>query len=46
MPLTQGIKLLKGYALGVETNLTTPLAIMVISIVLTVAISIKYFKWE
>jgi ABC-2 type transport system permease protein len=46
LPLTQGIKLLKGYALGTEVNLTTSLLVMVISIVITVILSIKLFKWE
>ncbi len=46
LPLTQGIKLLKGYALGIEINLTIPLLVMVISIVTTVIFSIKLFKWE
>ncbi len=46
LPLTQGIKLLKGYALGIETSLTIPLLVMVISICITVLLSIKLFKWE
>jgi len=46
LPLTQGIKLLKGYALDIEVNLTIPLLAMVISIVITVILSIKLFKWE
>lgn len=46
LPLTQGIKLLKGYALGTEINLMVPLLVMVISTILTVIASIKLFKWE
>lgn len=46
LPLTQGIKLLKGYALGIEVNLTMSLLVMVISTVITVILSIKLFKWE
>ncbi len=46
LPLTQGIKLLKGYALGVDVNLVIPILVMIISIVITVILSIKLFKWE
>lgn len=46
LPLTQGIKLLKGCALGLDTSLTTPLLVMIISTIITVALSIKLFKWE
>lgn len=46
LPLTQGIKLLKGYALGIETSLTVPLLVMVISFLITVSLSIKLFRWE
>ena len=46
LPLTQGIKLLKGYALGIENGLLTPLSVMIISMVLTAVLSIKLFKWE
>jgi ABC-2 type transport system permease protein len=46
LPLSQGIKLLKGYALGIEMSLTIPLLVMVISTVITVTLSIKLFKWE
>lgn len=46
LPLTQGIKLLKGYALGTEINLMVPLLVMVISVVITVIFSIKLFRWE
>lgn len=46
LPLTQGIKLLKGCALGLEVNLTMPILVMVISIVTTVILSIKLFRWE
>ncbi|MBU5484435.1 ABC transporter permease [Clostridium sp. MSJ-11] len=46
LPLTQGIKLLKGYALGIEINLQVPLLVMIISTVITVILSIKLFKWE
>lgn len=46
LPLTQGIKLLKGYALGLEVNLMVPILVMSVSIVTTVVLSIKLFKWE
>ena len=46
LPLTQGIKLLKGCALGLDTSLTIPLLVMIISTIITVALSIKLFKWE
>ena len=46
LPLTQGIKLLKGYALGLEVNLMVPILVMSVSIVTTVILSIKLFKWE
>jgi ABC-2 type transport system permease protein len=47
LPLTQGIKLLRGSSLGLEnTTLIIPLLVMTISTVITVALSIKLFKWE
>ncbi|MEG0295190.1 MAG: ABC transporter permease [Clostridium sp.] len=47
LPLTQGVKLLKGYALGVpDTNVVVSLLIMIMTIVVTVPLSIKLFKWE
>ncbi|MGL4772609.1 MAG: ABC transporter permease [Clostridium sp.] len=46
LPLTQGIKLLKGYALGVHVDLMIPLMVMIISSIITVLVSIKLFKWE
>lgn len=46
LPLNQGIKLLKGYALDIETSLTVPLLVMVNSFLITVSLSIKLFRWE
>ena len=47
LPLTQGIKLLKGYALNLpNTDIIVPLIVMVTSTIITVALSIKFFKWE
>ena len=47
LPLTQGIKLLKGFALGLEnTSIITPLIVLSISTIITVLLSIKLFKWE
>lgn len=46
LPLTQGIKLLKGYALGLEVNLIVPTLVMSISTIITVLLSVKLFKWE
>jgi len=47
LPLTQGIKLLKGTSLGLPLdNVLIPIAAMaVISVVCTI-VSIKFFKWE
>ncbi|WBW97198.1 ABC transporter permease [Oceanirhabdus sp. W0125-5] len=47
LPLTQGIKLLKASALGVDTgNILLPLSVMIGLIVLCIPLSIRYFKWE
>ncbi len=47
LPLTQGIKLLKGYSLGLEqSNLLTPIVILVGIAIISVTISIKQFRWE
>ncbi|PHV69482.1 ABC transporter [Sporanaerobium hydrogeniformans] len=47
MPLTQGIKLLKGFSLGLPIDdLITPILVMMITIVIGVVGSITLFKWE
>lgn len=47
LPLTQGIKLLKGLSLGQETDrLLFPLLLMAAMAVVCVAVSFKTFKWE
>jgi len=47
MPLTQGIKLLKGISLGEPVNsLMFPLIFMIVIAVGCIAISLKTFKWE
>ncbi|EHZ2983389.1 ABC transporter permease [Enterococcus faecalis] len=47
LPLTQGIKLLKGTSLGLPIdNVLFPIILMVAVIVLCTVISIKSFKWE
>jgi ABC-2 type transport system permease protein len=47
LPLTQGIKLLKGFSLGMEPeNLVLSIAVMAGLAVVTTIISIKFFRWE
>lgn len=47
LPLTQGIKLLKGTALGLPIdNILFPIGLMVAIIVICTTISLKFFKWE
>lgn len=47
LPLTQGIKLLKGVSLGLD-NQNVLLSICVLSVIaiISILISIKFFKWE
>lgn len=47
LPLTEGIKLLKGTALGLPIdNILFPIGLMVAIIVICTTISLKFFKWE
>lgn len=47
LPLTQGIKLLKGTALGLPNdNIIFPIGLMVVIIVICTTVSLKFFKWE
>ena len=47
LPLTQGIKLLKGFSLGLDVGgLLTPLVIMGGLTVVCIAVSFRLFKWE
>jgi len=47
LPLTQGIKLLKGYSLGLQMgNLIVPLVVMLVAIVVGLGVSVKTFRWE
>lgn len=47
LPLTQGIKLLKGFSLGTAVqDLMIPIIIMIVIAVVSSAASIKLFKWE
>lgn len=47
LPLTQGIKLLKGTALGLAIdNIIFPIGLMVVIIVICTTVSLKFFKWE
>jgi ABC-2 type transport system permease protein len=47
LPLTQGIKLLKGYSLGLEpASLIFPIVVMVVFAVVSIAVSIKVFRFE
>lgn len=47
LPLTQGIKLLKGAALGLPAeNVLAPIIIMLAFIVICAVISAKFFRWE
>ncbi len=47
LPLTQGIKLLKGTSLGLPmNNILLPLMVMVVLGILCVIVSVKCFRWE
>lgn len=47
LPLTQGIKLLKGTSLDLPLdNIFFPVVLMVIIIIVCTGISLKFFKWE
>lgn len=47
MPLTQGIKLLKGTALGLPfDNVLVPVIVMAALAVICVLISIRFFRWD
>lgn len=47
LPLTQGIKLLKGTALGLPIdNIIFPIGLIVVIIVICTTVSLKFFKWE
>lgn len=47
MPLTQGIKLLKSTSLGLPAgNVTVPIVVMVLTAVICIGISIRFFRWE
>lgn len=47
LPLTQGIKLLKGYSLGLpQHNLLLPIVIMLVWAVVGITVSTKTFIWE
>lgn len=46
LPLTQGIKLLKGFAMGTETDILIPSIVMIGAAVIGIWISIKKFRWE
>lgn len=47
LPLTQGIKLLKGAALGLPTeNILMPVIVMLALIVICAVVSVKFFRWE
>ncbi|PJI07284.1 MULTISPECIES: ABC transporter permease [Clostridium] len=47
LPLTQGIKLLKGYSLGLqEQSLLTPIVIMLVWGLVSAIAAVKTFRWE
>lgn len=47
LPLTQGIKLLKGASLGAPMDsVSIPIAIMLITAAFCTTVSLKFFKWE
>jgi ABC-2 type transport system permease protein len=47
MPLTQGIKLLKGASLGLPfDDIIIPVAVMAIISIICITVSLKFFKWE
>ncbi|MEC1159105.1 ABC transporter permease [Cytobacillus horneckiae] len=45
-PLTHGIELLKGIALNQLANLTFSLTVLILTAIVCLIISIKFFKWE
>jgi ABC-2 type transport system permease protein len=47
LPLTQGIKLLKGFSLGLQPeNLLFSVLVMAALALVTIVLSIKFFRWE
>lgn len=47
LPLTQGIKLMKGYSLGLpQGNLIIPIVVLLLSIVVGISVSLRSFRWE
>ncbi len=47
LPLTQGIKLLKGTTLGMPMDdVLVPVIIMIALAVISIGISIRFFRWE
>lgn len=47
LPLTQGIKLLKGTSLGIPIeNILVPVIVMIVLTLVCIILSIKFFKWE
>lgn len=47
LPLTQGIKLLKGYSLGLpQQSLLVPIVIMIVWCIVGITASVKVFRWE
>ena len=47
LPLTQGIKLMKGFSLGTDMgNLLFPVILMICLAVISILISIRFFRWE
>jgi ABC-2 type transport system permease protein len=47
LPLTQGIKLLKGASLGLQTeNVLIPVVVMAAITLVCTGLSVKFFKWE
>ncbi len=47
LPLTQGIKLLKGAALGLPAeNMLIPVIVMLALAVICIGLSVRFFRWE
>ena len=47
LPLTQGIKLIKAFTLGLPINdVVLPIILMILISIICIGISIRYFKWE
>lgn len=47
LPLTQGIKLLKGFSLGLETDdILFSIIVLAVVAVLSILISVRFFQWE